>query len=307
MTEHEYRIKKLTDNEEDKEYVEKFKNYCIAYGVENDESFTAKDEMEKFKIDDENPTYLLLDEKEELVGAASLMLTGYFLRGNRGRFRILHTKAGDAETYKLLIDAVKPHLKNLSHAFLFMPLKNEKICSILDSFDLEIERYVYYMERELNEVQDYSFPEGFLLKDLQFGKDEHWWCKVRNEAFSNLIGSNTPLTEMEVSKIQYQEDHLAGGLKLLWHNEEAVGAVGIHIDIDEDENFANIGPIAVLEGFRGQGMGRNLLRAGLRFAKENGYKKAGLSVNAENSSAAKLYTSEGFHEVIALACYQLKG
>ena len=309
MTDKEIYIKKLTHSEVDHQDVAAFKNYCIQHGGEHDESFTMASSMEEFKVDEENPTYLLMERKgnqEELIGVASLMLSEYFRRGNRGRVRIIHTIKPSKEAYKLLTEAIKPHINGLDHLFLFVPLKMKETCGFMDELGYIVNRYVYYMERELSNLSEAHFPDGYELKNLVFGKDEPSWCRVRNANFAKLPGNETPVTEEEVAEMEKRKDHLEGGLKLLWKDGEVVGAIGIHSDNDEDEVFGNIGPIVVDENHRGKNLGRNMLRAALEFSREQGYKKAGLSVNADNKNAAGLYLSEGFKEEIALACLHLK-
>lgn len=66
----------------------------------------------------------------------------------------------------------------------------------------------------------------------------------------------------------------------------------------------NIGPLAIIPEYQGQGLGRLLLRASLQFAKEKGYHKTILSVNGENERAQALYVNEGFRQVEGVACYE---
>jgi mycothiol synthase len=65
----------------------------------------------------------------------------------------------------------------------------------------------------------------------------------------------------------------------------------------------NIGPLAIIPEYQGKGLGRILLRASLRFAREKSYKRTILCVNAENERAKALYNQEGFRQVEAVACY----
>ena len=68
----------------------------------------------------------------------------------------------------------------------------------------------------------------------------------------------------------------------------------------------NIGPLAILPEYQGKGLGRQLLRASLQFAKENSYKRTILSVNGENERAQALYIQEGFKQVEGVTCYQFE-
>lgn len=54
--------------------------------------------------------------------------------------------------------------------------------------------------------------------------------------------------------------------------------------------------IAILPGFRGQGLGRRLMEAAIRKAKEHGYLQVELEVVSSNIPARKLYESLGFRK-----------
>lgn len=60
---------------------------------------------------------------------------------------------------------------------------------------------------------------------------------------------------------------------------------------------ADIQTIALLEEHRGQGRGRELLRALLSAAAERGAREVFLEVRADNPSAEGLYLAEGFEEI----------
>ncbi|HQJ24170.1 MAG TPA: N-acetyltransferase, partial [Bacillota bacterium] len=66
----------------------------------------------------------------------------------------------------------------------------------------------------------------------------------------------------------------------------------------------DIGPLAVLPGYQGKGLGRALLRAILAYAGER-RTDAVLSVDSTNESALRLYSEEGFKKVKGFACYVL--
>lgn len=63
--------------------------------------------------------------------------------------------------------------------------------------------------------------------------------------------------------------------------------------------------LSVHPEYRGQGLGRLMLRAALGVALRQDLSPVYLSVNAENDSAVGLYLSEGFVKDIAMVCYTL--
>jgi mycothiol synthase len=107
-----------------------------------------------------------------------------------------------------------------------------------------------------------------------------------------------------IVKMNSGEDYIEGGLMILYHRQEPVGVVRGAMDDYEDAPIMNIGPLAILPEYQGKGLGRSLLRASLRFAKDKDFKRTILCVNAENDRAKALYLQEGFKQVEAVACYK---
>jgi mycothiol synthase len=134
--------------------------------------------------------------------------------------------------------------------------------------------------------------------------DEAIWCEVRNAGFAKLRGSETPITPEMVTKMISSEDNIEGGSMILYHNDRPVGVVRGAKDEYEDSPIMNIGPLALIPEYQGKGLGRCLLRASLRLAKERSYKRTILCVNAENERAKALYIQEGFKQVEAVVCYK---
>ena len=100
------------------------------------------------------------------------------------------------------------------------------------------------------------------------------------------------------------EDTIEGGSMLLYHRDRPVGVVRGTKDDYEGLPIMCIGPLAIIPEYQGKGFGRSLLRAILRFARQKGYKKTILCVNAENERAKALYLQERFAQVEATACYK---
>jgi mycothiol synthase len=288
----------------EKERVHDFVSYCKKHRNEIDDSYLYDFELREFTVDDENPTYLALNERDEIVGTASLVMDDYHKRGKRARFRIFHCETQDMQCYQQLLEAILKHTTNLEKVFLFIPVVNNKLIEMMEALKFSVERYAFLLVREDLDVPEVQLPDGYELRPFRPGQDEEQWLKVRNAAFSTLKGSETPLTIEGVKKLLTDDDYLEGGMKILFDQEMPVGVIrGAHDEYVEAP-IMNIGPVAILPEYQGRGLGRSLLRASLRFAKEKGYKRTILSVNGENERAQALYIQEGFKQVEAVACYQ---
>jgi mycothiol synthase len=284
--------------------VQDFAAYCKKHRSEVDDSYLYDFELRDFQVGGENPTYILINEKDDIVGAASLVMDDYHIRGKRARFRIFHSEVEDIQCYQQLLKNLLNHTKNLEKVFLFIPVVNKKLIEIIQGLKFTLERYAFLLVREELEVPDNTLPEGYELRPFQRGKDEENWALVRNAAFSTLKGSETPITTEGVTKLLHDDDYLEGGMLLLFHHGKPVGVIRGADDEYEDAPIMNIGPVAVTPEYQGRGLGRILLRASLQFAREKGYKRTILSVNGENERAQALYIQEGFKQVEAVVCYQ---
>lgn len=286
------------------EHIGDFIAYCKMHRKELDDSFLYDEDLQSFRVDAENPTYVLIDSSGEIRGAVSLILDDYHLRGKRARFRIFHAETHDGQSYKQLFEEILKHTDSLDHVFLFVPLLNQKLQDMMEKLKFDVERYTFLLVRGDVEVQEPALPEGFEIMSFRPGMDEDAWCTVRNAAFSTLKGSETPITPEMVAKMPTESDYLDGGMMILYENDQPVGVVRGADDEYDGSPIMNIGPVAILPEYQGKGLGRVLLRACIQFSKEKGYKRCVLCVNADNEQAKALYLQEGFEQAEGVVCYR---
>lgn len=284
--------------------IQDFVKYCKMHKTEIDDSFLYDEDLRDFKPDEENPTYIAVDEDNEIKAAASLIADEYNRRGKKGRFRIFHSEIQNVECYDMLLKAILKYTEGLNKLNIFVPLVNTELMKMMEALNFQIERYSYLLVRDDLEVPDYDLPEGYEIRAFRPGKDEEAWCEVRNSAFANLQGSETPLMPDQVTKMVNADDYIESGLLMLYHNEKPVGVVRGAKDEYEGTPIMNIGPLAIIPQYQGKGLGRILLRASMKFAKDNGYDRTILCVNAENERAKVLYIQEGFRQVEGVVCYK---
>lgn len=283
------------------EKLSEFLEYCGKYGREHDESCLPD---EKFVINEDNPTYILLNHDEKIVGAVSLIMTPPFRATSKARFRIFHSIADDIEAYKLLLDSVRNHVKGIETVYLFLPKEKSKTGEIFIKLGFHITRYSYYMERCDKESVKSNFPKGIELRPVREGVDEVVWCDIINECFANLAG-HVHCTQDKVIEMLRDDELIEDGMMILWDGDKAIGTLCVSTEESDGNLFAFIGAVAIIPEYRGRNLGRNLIRAAVEFGRDNGYENSSLSVNAENTNAAKLYLSEGFEEKAVMVCYNI--
>lgn len=281
-----------------------FIKYCKSVRDQVDDSYLYEEDLREFSPNEENPTYVVFDNENKMIAVASLIIDAYFRQGKRGRFRIFHSIIHQAEIYKMLLEAVLFHTQGLDKVFLFVDQKNQALGKELKQLGFDIERYSYVLERDDLPVTEPVFDGNYELKDFQFDRDEKDWMEVRNAGFAKLAGAETPITLEMVKKMAQWDDHIEGGMKVLYHLDRPVGIVRTSKEFGSGEYTAFLALLAVIPEYQGKGLGRELLRAGLSFAKNQGLEKAFISVNAENERAVELYLQEGFKEFQVKICYR---
>jgi mycothiol synthase len=142
-----------------------------------------------------------------------------------------------------------------------------------------------------------SWPEGHTGRAFDRTRDLEAWVRVFNVAFAD---HPTPL--------QLEPTMIAAGLEdpdnqdadVVVVEETATGALVGFCATDPTRRNGAIGThgelwaIGVRPDRQGQGLGRQLVRAGVERLRSIGIREVSLSVNGRNESALGLYESEGF-------------
>jgi len=285
----------------DKDNQEQLYDYCTKYAVEHDSSYVPGRD---FEISEEHPAYLLVDEGQA-IGVVSLMRTKRFLSVDKGRFSIFHAKKGGLSAYEKLLEAIRPHMNDLQNVFMFIPEKNEVSAGVLCKLGFEIERYSFILERSEPALATPAFPEGIFVHPLDPSDLEgiSQFAACLNEEFKDLAG-HTPSTAEDIQTWFEDQSYMEGGFCLLKKGQEAIGTIALYHDMD-DMDAGEIGAFGILENYRGQDLGRNLLRYGINYLIGKDLKPIILSVNGENHGAIKLYEKEGFTLTESVVCYSL--
>lgn len=288
-----------------KDRVDEFKNYCRSYRKDLDDSFLYDEDLERFKVNKDNPSYVVLDEDRKILATVSLILDEYNRKAKKGRFRIIHSRKNDIKIYKKLLQSILKDTEGLEKIFTFVPMENKDLIHNLVALNFKLERYSFLMKRDVDDFLEINLPNGYTIEPVQLNGDEDLWVQVRNKAFAQVKGNEAPLTANMVKDMALSQDYIEGGLMILYHKDKAVGSIRCSLDEYEAESLINIGSISVLPEYQSKGLGKILLRTGINFARKNSYKRIILCVNGDNEKAKSLYIKEGFKQVKALACYYL--
>ncbi|MDF2557180.1 MAG: family N-acetyltransferase [Bacillales bacterium] len=284
------------------ELVPAFKSFCIKHRDQVDDSYLTDEDLEEFVLDGNNPSVIGYDQEGYIIAAASLIVDE---PNRKARFRILQSEEDDIAIYQLLLKAILEYTPEIDIFTIYGDEPRKEFFEMLTKLGFELERYIYVMDRDDNGSElSVELPEGFSLETMTFNHDEEEYMKIRNAAFSALVGSS-PMSLEQVKDMKNWFEHWENGIQFLKHEERKVGLIRMSLHPDGDDGIAAVEPIAILPEYHRKGLGRQLLRAGLKFAQQNGVKKCTLCVNATNEKAADLYKREGFNPVKIVLCWRL--
>ncbi len=151
-------------------------------------------------------------------------------------------------------------------------------------------RYYWLMERPRTEVMAPDWPEGVTL-ELFDSSERHLrgWTDSYNDSFAahHLF---VPSTYSEARGLSEREKFRPDGLLLAFRD-------GICLGFCRNELYPSrgeIGTLGTVHAARGMGLGRALLRWGVRWLLSHCDQPITLLVDGENEGALRLYKQEGF-------------
>lgn len=287
---------KLTEDK-----INAFREYYNKYSPEQDESFPV---LTDYKVSADEPVYLLTDDAGNIHGAAALLLRKEYLEIKESRFRIFHCIEKNTEHYRILLDEIQKHTGGLNSIYGFLQDKYTDSMKVWEELGFQKRRFAWILGRNSAGGPVPAFPDGFELRVMRDGIDENAWCDIINESFAEMLG-HTHLYPEKIEQWKKEDIYIPGGMIMLWDKNtgKPLAVMGLNKENSEGEEVIFIDGLGVLKAYQGKGIGRNLIRWGIDYAKQNGFKRVMLSVNAENEKAAELYFNEGFKKSALYICY----
>ncbi len=275
--------------------------YCQRYGAEHDESFLPRG---TFTPRDDYPAYLLFDG-DDVAGAVGLMRTQPYVGNGKVRLTIFHSTKPEAEAYALLLAAIREHTKDLGFVYAFLPEDRIQTRNSWESLGFELERFAYLLAYGSKTMPACPIPEEYRLMRLE-KSDENAirdLCELWNRNYSHQLGF-VGANPKRVAGWFDEPEFIPGGVLMLMHGTTAIGTAWVARD-DDDTGSADVSMLSVHADYRGQGLGRLMLRKSVEAALHHDLSPVCLSVNAANDSAVGLYLSEGFVKKKVMVCYTL--
>ena len=141
-------------------------------------------------------------------------------------------------------------------------------------------------------LPEWEIPPGFAVGSFQSG-DAALLAEVQNAAFAGSWGF-CPNTVEQIEYRTSMANTSHGGILFLYQGERAAGYCWTCIAPVDKGIRGLVGMIGIAPEFRGRGISRTILLAGMEYLRSINVVDIGLQVDGSNTPAIRLYTSVGF-------------
>ena len=175
---------------------------------------------------------------------------------------------------------------------------------LLEEQGFSLERVYWDMVWHGESVPPDVSPDGFTIRPYQ-PSDAGTLTEIQNLAFTGTWGF-CPNTVEQIEYRSSMSNTSPPGIVFLYDGERAAGYCWTCIAPAGEKIRGVIGMIGVAPAYRGRGLSKPLLLAGMQYLKSTGVEDIGLHVDGNNSPAIRLYTSVGFEKVGELNWYGVR-
>ncbi len=146
-----------------------------------------------------------------------------------------------------------------------------------------------------DELPALDLPQGYSVRSFQKG-DTPLLTQVQNDAFTGSWGF-CPNTEEQIEYRTQMPNTSKAGILFLFEGDSPAGYCWTVLVPAENGVRGMIGMIGVVPQYRGKGVSRHILQAGMEHLRSVGLAEIGLEVDGNNDPAVRLYTSTGFKKM----------
>ncbi|MCH7737364.1 MAG: GNAT family N-acetyltransferase [Chloroflexi bacterium] len=143
-----------------------------------------------------------------------------------------------------------------------------------------------------DELPELELPQGYSVRSFQAG-DTPLLTRVQNDAFLGSWGF-CPNSEEQIEYRTNMPNTSKAGLLFLFDGDHPAGYCWTVMVPAENGVRGMIGMIGVVPEYRGKGVSRHILQAGMKHLRSIGQAEIGLEVDGDNGPAVGLYRSIGF-------------
>jgi mycothiol synthase len=164
---------------------------------------------------------------------------------------------------------------------------------LAERFGLSRSRELWRMGRDLHdaELPEADLPEGVTIRAFRIGADEPAVVRVNHRAFS-WHPEQGAMSEADLRAKEKEEWFDPAGFLLAVDSEDRL--LGFHWTKVHPDGTGEVYVVGVDPDTQGNGLGKSLTVAGLRYLRETGCVRVMLYVEADNPPAIKVYQRLGF-------------
>ncbi len=173
--------------------------------------------------------------------------------------------------------------------------KDRETGKVLEGHGFAVVRRFVEMDVDVSALADEVTPR-YPIRGLGAGEEARL-ADIQNRSFDGSWGFS-PNSVEEIAHNTRGGQEARDGVLLALDGERTAGYcwMATQSSGENDEPRGRVTMIGVDPDYRGQGVGRDLLRAGLAHARDRGLRMVRLTVDDENRTAYNLYVSMGFVE-----------
>jgi mycothiol synthase len=188
-----------------------------------------------------------------------------------------------------------------------VPDDNVAAKGLLSKLGFGFVRRFLELRRELSEAHLLDEEQGNLVsRHLQRGEEDRL-TQIQNRSFAGTWGYNPNTVEQIVYRLNMTGSSPEDVI-LIWEGDKPIGYCWTAIEPAENtvvgRSKGRIYMLGVDPNYRGRGIGKRALLAGLAHLKSKGMELAELVVDSENPAACALYESGGFKVSSTSAWYE---
>jgi mycothiol synthase len=150
-----------------------------------------------------------------------------------------------------------------------------------------------------------SVRNNLSLHSLERGQESEF-TRLQNHVFQGSWGF-CPNTKAEIIQLLEIKGYGHNGVIIAYQGDRVIGYCWTAMTTEPGKSASNIGRIhmfGVVPEFRGQGLAKHILAAGLKHLAESGINTVELTVDNENMPACSLYKKAGFQLKTGLVWYE---
>ena len=181
--------------------------------------------------------------------------------------------------------------------------QNHEANRLLVSEGLEVVKSYWQMRWQCDRAPDIALPAGFAVRPLVPMRDEQALTDLQNTSFGANWGFSPNTVEQIAARVRQNRGGPECILFITEHGEPAAYNWTSFL-ADGAQSSGAIAMTGVHPRYRGRGIGRAVVTAGLAYLVERGAAKVELEVDSDNAPARELYLALGFRKVSKTIWYE---